>query len=96
MAASQSVNDDPANAQKVVGAAIGELTGKPLDPALVAQAWESLTFTSDPLPATLITGAENATEVGLLDKVDNLAGIYDLTLLNEVLGAQSQPTVKQP
>jgi NitT/TauT family transport system substrate-binding protein len=96
VAANKSVNDDPANAQKVVGTAIGKLTGKPLDPALVAQAWKTLTFTDDPLPSTLITGAENATDVGLLDKVDNLQGIYDLKLLNEVLEAQGLPEVEQP
>ena len=96
VAANESVNDDPANAQKVVGTAIGKLTGKPLDPELVAQAWKTLTFTSDPLPVTLITGAEHATDVGLLDKVDNLQGIYDLKLLNEVLKAKGIPEVKQP
>jgi NitT/TauT family transport system substrate-binding protein len=96
VAANESINDDPANAQKVVGEAIGKLTGKPLDPELVAQAWKTLTFTDDPLPATLITGAEHATDVGLLDKVDNLRGIYDLELLNEVLKAKGLPEVEQP
>ncbi len=93
---SRLVNDDPVHAQEVVGAAIGKLTGKPLDPKLVSQAWESLTFTDDPLPATLITGAEHATAVGLLDKVENLEGIYDLKLLNEVLKAEGQPAVDSP
>ena len=96
VAANEAVNADPAHAQEVVGAAIGKLTGKPLDPALVAQAWKSLTFTSDPLPSTLITGAEHATAVDLLDKVENLEGIYDLKLLNEVLEAEGLPTVQQP
>jgi NitT/TauT family transport system substrate-binding protein len=96
VAANESVNDDPANAQKVVGTSIGKLTGKPLDPKLVAQAWKTLTFTDDPLSSSLITGAEHATDVGLLDKVDNLRGIYDLELLNEVLKAKGLPEVEQP
>jgi NitT/TauT family transport system substrate-binding protein len=96
VAANESINDDPANAQKVVGEAIGKLTGKPLDPKLVAQAWKTLTFTDDPLSSSLITGAEHATDVGLLDKVDNLRGIYDLKLLNEVLKAKGLPEVEQP
>ena len=96
VAANEAINKDPAHAQTVVGTAIGKLTGKPLDPKLVAQAWKTLTFTDDPLPATLITGAEHATDVGLLDKVDNLQGIYDLKLLNEVLKAKNQPEVPQP
>ena len=34
--------------------------------------------------------------MGLLDKVDNLQGIYDLKLLNEVLKAKGLPEVEQP
>jgi NitT/TauT family transport system substrate-binding protein len=96
VAANKAVNDDPAHAQQVVAAAIGKLTGKPLKADLVAQAWTSLTFTDDPLPATLVAGAEHANAVGLLDKVDNLKGIYDLTLLNQVLEAKGLAKVAQP
>ena len=96
VAANEAINKDPAHAQTVVGTAIGKLTGKPLDPKLVAQAWKTLTFTDDPLPSTLVTGAQHATDVGLLDKVDNLPGIYDLKLLNEVLKAKGLPAVEQP
>ena len=32
-------------------------------------------------------------DVGLLKPVDNLQGIYDLTLLNEVLSEADQPEV---
>jgi NitT/TauT family transport system substrate-binding protein len=96
VAANEAINKDPVHAQTAVGTAIGKLTGKPLDPKLVAQAWKTLTFTDDPLPSTLVTGAEHATDVGLLDKVDNLPGIYDLKLLNEVLKAKGLPAVEQP
>ena len=96
VAANEAVNADPGHAQQVVGAAIGELTGKPLDPALVSQAWESLTFTDDPLPATLLEGAEHATAVGLLEEVEDLEGIYALDLLNEVLASQGLEPVEQP
>jgi NitT/TauT family transport system substrate-binding protein len=96
VAANEALNKDPAHAQTVVGTAIGKLTGKPLDPKLVAQAWKTLTFTDDPLSSTLVTGAQHATDVGLLDKVDNLPGIYDLKLLNEVLKAKGLPAVEQP
>jgi sulfonate transport system substrate-binding protein len=96
VAANKAVNDDPAHAQQVVAAAIGKLTGKPLKADLVAQAWKSLTFTDDPLPATLVAGAQHANAVGLLDKVDNLKGIYDLTLLNQVLASKGLSKVAQP
>jgi NitT/TauT family transport system substrate-binding protein len=38
-------------------------------------------------------GAKHAQDVGLLDPVD-LKGIYDLSLLNEVLKAKGAPEVK--
>ena len=46
-------------------------------------AWENLTFTVDPVALRLRKSAADAEAVGLLDPVD-LAGIYDLTLLNQV------------
>ncbi|MDQ1641005.1 MAG: sulfonate transport system substrate-binding protein [Actinomycetota bacterium] len=96
VAANKAVNADPAHAQAVVAAAIGKLTGKALKATLVAQAWQTLSFTNDPLPATLLTGAQHATAVGLLKKVDKLSGIYDLRLLNEVLSAAGESPVAEP
>ncbi|MGW7380992.1 sulfate ABC transporter substrate-binding protein, partial [Streptomyces sp. NPDC054794] len=51
-------------------------------------AWKSVTFLDDPLASTLHTEAEHAQKAGLLDKAD-LKGIYDLTLLNKVLKAET-------
>jgi NitT/TauT family transport system substrate-binding protein len=45
--------------------------------------------------SSLRTVADNATKVGLLDETD-LTGIYDLTLLNEVLAGLGRPEVPQP
>jgi len=58
----------------------------------VAAAWPHMTFTLDPLAATLKTSADHAHSLGLLGNVD-LKGLYDLTLLNEVLSEQGQPPV---
>ena len=50
-----------------------------------------MTFTADPLPATLVASAAHAVDVGLLDQVGDRrrrrpsGTLYDLTLLNEVL-----------
>jgi NitT/TauT family transport system substrate-binding protein len=84
VAANAYINANPADAQKLVSDGIGKLTGKPLDPKLTAEAWKSITFLDDPLADSLRVGAQHAQDVGLLDPVD-LNGIYDLTLLNEVL-----------
>jgi NitT/TauT family transport system substrate-binding protein len=94
VAATAFVNDDPERAQEIVGAAILQLTDTALPEGTLASAWENLTFTVDPIASSLATSATNATELGVLDPVD-LDGIYDLTLLNEVLaeaGADEIPT----
>ena len=46
-----------------------------------------------PLPATLKASADHAHSVGLLQNVD-LKGLYDLTLLNQVLAAHNEPAVQ--
>jgi NitT/TauT family transport system substrate-binding protein len=49
----------------------------------------------DPIASSLEESAADATEVGLLDPVD-LDGIYDLTLLNEVLDEAGEPRITAP
>jgi len=95
VAANQFVNENADEAQQAVGSAIGELTGSELDPAILAASWENLTFTNDPIASSLAESAAHAEDVGLLDPVD-LEGIYDLTLLNEVLSAQGMEEIPQP
>jgi NitT/TauT family transport system substrate-binding protein len=89
------VNANTAEAQAMVGEAVGKLTGKPLAGKVVSAAWRSMSFTYDPLASTVTEGAKHAEEVGLLDDVD-LNGLYDVTLLDEVLKAANKPTVTQP
>ena len=72
---------------------IAKVTGKPLKDETIKAAWEKLTFTNDPIASSLHTSAEHAESVGLLEKVD-LDGIYDLTLLNEVLKTAGETSVK--
>ena len=92
VAANAFVNDHPAEAQKLANDQIEQLTTKRMKDETIAASWKNLTFTNDPIAASLAKSAEDAHEVGLLDKVD-LKGIYDLSLLNEVLGAAGQPRV---
>jgi NitT/TauT family transport system substrate-binding protein len=87
------INENPEDAQKIVNSAIGELSGKAPDAKQTAAAWQTLTFLNDPLAASLREGAKHAQEVGLLDPVD-LKGIYDLSLLNEVLKSKGAAEVK--
>jgi len=83
------INADPAKAEEDVNAGLEKLTNKRLDDATIAGAFKNLTFTLDPIASSLQTSAEHAEAVGLLDPVDLTSpGIYDLTLLNEVLTAK--------
>ena len=95
--ATEWLNANPADAQTVVGDAIAELSGKPLPEGVVAKAWENIEFTDDPVPSSLLDGAAHAAEVGTLEGgVPDLEGLYDLSLLNEVLTERGLPTVEQP
>ncbi|WP_225647325.1 ABC transporter substrate-binding protein, partial [Streptomyces solaniscabiei] len=67
-------------------------TGKALPAEVLDPAWKSIEVTDDPLAATLDAQAEHAVKAGLLKEPD-LAGIYDLTLLNKVLEAKGEPAV---
>ncbi len=91
--ANRFVNDNPDEAQQVVNAGLAQLTGMPLPDAVVKSAWKNMTFTNHPLPESLETSADHAKRAGLLPSA-NIEGIYDLTLLNQVLHAEGQPEVK--
>ena len=90
-----AVNDDPSGAQATVAAALGELTGSSLPDGTLERAWENLAFTVDPIAASLATSAQHAADLGLLDDPD-LDGIYDLSVLNEVLREAGQPEISAP
>ncbi len=88
-----AIDADPAGAQASVIAQIDTITGQASNPDVIAAAFGNLTFTLDPIAASLQGSADDAIEVGLLDPVD-LAGIYDLTLLNELLAARGDSPVE--
>jgi NitT/TauT family transport system substrate-binding protein len=85
--------NDPAKAQADVVDQIAKITGKAPKANVVATSLGNLTFTLDPIAASLQKSADDAVAVGLLTKVD-LAGIHDLELLNQVLKAAGKPEVK--
>jgi NitT/TauT family transport system substrate-binding protein len=96
VAANEVVNTQPAEAQKAANDQIEKLTGKRVGEQIVTASWPNLTFTNDPVATSLRASADAAVSSGLLDLggVD-LAGIYDLDLLNEVLTGAGQPRVGQ-
>ncbi|MFD7771979.1 aliphatic sulfonate ABC transporter substrate-binding protein [Streptomyces sp. NPDC059787] len=86
------INANPDEAKTVANEQLEADSGKALPAEVLDPAWESITFIDDPLAATLDAQAEHAVKAGLLEQPD-LNGIYDLTLLNEVLKAAGEPAV---
>jgi NitT/TauT family transport system substrate-binding protein len=77
-----------------LNAEIERLTGKPLDPQVLVLAWSRLRPTWDPISSSLLASAQAAYQAGFLKEEPNLAGIYDLTLLNQVLEARGESSVQ--
>jgi NitT/TauT family transport system substrate-binding protein len=86
-------NDDDGAAQTTVNDGIEAITTKRLEDSTIQGAWENLVFTSDPIASSLAKSKDDAVEAGLLDDVD-LEGIYDLTLLNELLAERGAAEVE--
>ncbi|MER7762334.1 aliphatic sulfonate ABC transporter substrate-binding protein [Streptomyces sp. NPDC097619] len=86
------INANPDKAKASANAALKAETGKELAAKVIDPAWPSIQITNDPLAATLKTQSEWAVKAQLIKQPD-LAGIYDLTLLNKVLKAAGQPEV---
>jgi NitT/TauT family transport system substrate-binding protein len=82
----------PAEARADANTAIAQVTGSPLSEETIANAWQNLSFTVDPIAASLYASADHAVAVGLLEPVD-LNGIYDLDLLDAVLADLGRPPV---
>ena len=88
------IQAQPAAAQAAFNTQLASLQGgKPLSSKVLTAAWKDLTFTADPLASTLQTQVAHGVAVGLLKPPSNLAGIYNLTLLNQVLAAKGDPPV---
>jgi NitT/TauT family transport system substrate-binding protein len=86
------INANTAEAKTVVNAALEKLAGKKLAGAVIDRAFTELTVTYDPVAASLQTSADHAAAAGLI-KATSLKGIYDLTLLNDVLSKAGKPAV---
>ena len=86
------INAVPADAQKLTNDGIAKITGKALKDEVVAAAFKNLSFTLDPLASSLKKSAQDAYDAGLL-KDTKLDGIYDLTLVNQVLTARGESEV---
>ena len=91
--ANSYIASDKTQAETAANTELASLTGKGLKPAILAAAFDQVTFTNDPIESSLIADADHAVAVGLLTPVKNLSAIYDLGPLNKLLAADGQQQV---
>src|SRR5207237_3159201 len=85
IAATDFINQNTAAAQDVVNAGIAKVTGQAMSLDTVRASWSGMSFTFDPLASTLNKEANDAKAVGLIDGSVKLDGIYDLSILKDLL-----------
>jgi NitT/TauT family transport system substrate-binding protein len=92
----EATNEVAAGAPATKAAANAQLealTGKALNGQVLDAAWKNLVFTVDPIASSLRASAAHAETLKLLEHTD-LSGIYDLSLLNQLLRASNTTEVK--
>jgi NitT/TauT family transport system substrate-binding protein len=87
-----TIKSDPAGAKTAINQQLLTLSGKKLPDNVLSAAVADLTFTVDPNASSLRKQASDAESVGLLGN-PKLTGIFNLTILNQVLQAKGQPEV---
>ena len=85
------VNDRP-HAEQLVEQGIQSVTGQAVKASSITPAFQSITFTNDPIASSVRTQAQDAQRLGLLAPT-SLNGLFDLTILNRLLRSQGQPVV---
>jgi NitT/TauT family transport system substrate-binding protein len=93
----QWINSNKEQAIKEFNVQLKKLTGKELPEDVLAESLTRLEFTDDPVKSSLLKSANDAYDLGFLAKGKarpNLDGIYDLTLLNQVLSEKALPTIE--
>jgi NitT/TauT family transport system substrate-binding protein len=86
------IHAQPAQAEQLVSNGIGKASGKPLAVALVHASFAHITFTLDPIAASLRKDAVEAKSLGFIKSTD-LSKIYSLDLLNTLLGQRHEAAI---
>lgn len=82
----QWINSNKQEALTIFNTQLKSLTGQTIPEDQLSEAFNRLELTYDPVKRSLFESASDAFSVGFLGKTEpDLSGIYDLTILNEVL-----------
>lgn len=89
------ITSHPSEAKKLLNEQIQRETNKALPAGVLNEAFSRLLITYDPLHAALNTAAQQAFEAGFLGRqMPDLSGLYDLTLLNQVLAEEKRKAIQ--
>ena len=89
------INAHPSEAKRAMNAQIQKETGKALSADVLDEAFGRMQVTYDPIRSSLLTSAKWAFEAGFLGRqMPDLSGLYDLTVLNQVLREKGKRAVQ--
>lgn len=89
------INSHPTEAKVLVNQQIRKETGKGLSSTVLDEAFGRLQITYDPIRSSLLHSAQSAYQAGFLGKqMPDLSGLYDLSLLNEVLTQKGKKVIQ--
>ncbi|MGH8726664.1 MAG: ABC transporter substrate-binding protein [Burkholderiales bacterium] len=91
----EKINADKKAAAKIINEELKNETGKALPEEVINRAMQRVEFTWDPIAASLRKSADAAHKIGFIRDKPNLEGIYDLSILNEVLREKNLAEVAQ-
>jgi NitT/TauT family transport system substrate-binding protein len=91
----QQIQTNTAAAIPILNAELKKETGKALAAEVIGKAMGRVEFTWDPISSSLFKSAQAAHDVGFIRKTPDLKGIYDLSLLQEILKEKSLPPVQE-
>jgi len=94
--ANDYIHSDLPGAEAAANAELARLLGKGLDPSVLSASFKEISFTNDPVAASLAADAQHAVSVGLLDPVPDISALYDLGPLNKLLRAAGKQQVSSP
>jgi len=89
------INQHLPEAKKLLNQQIAQETGKALPDAVLNEAFGRMKATYDPLRASLVSAAKSEFEAGFLGRqMPDLSGLYDLSLLNQVLAEKGRKAIQ--
>jgi NitT/TauT family transport system substrate-binding protein len=89
------INGNLAEAKKTLNAQIQKETGKALPPATIDEAFSRMDLTFDPIRSSLLASAQAAFDAGFLGRqMPDLSGLYDLSLLNQILAEKKKKAIR--